>query len=182
MGSLHKINARLKSINFSMRSVILGIIFLFLVVVLWLIYQRINVFPLDDYLEYWASGRIILAGGNPYDADQMLRIEQLAGWPVNEALMMLNPPWVLPYTMFLGLFSHPLSRFITFLVQIAIVCWCAVNLWKAYGGNKEKEWIAWLVVLTFGPILHAVKSGQITVLVLFGCVGFLILIHKEMDF
>jgi len=153
-----------------------------LVVVLWLIYQRINVFPLDDYLEYWASGRIILAGGNPYAADQMLRIEQPAGWPLDEALMMLNPPWVLPYTIFLGLFSHPLSRFITFLVQIAIVCWCAVNLWKIYGGNKEKEWITWLVVLTFGPILHAVKSGQITILVLLGCVGFLILIHKKMDF
>jgi hypothetical protein len=84
--------------------------------------------------------------------------------------------------MFFGIFSHSLSRFICFFLQVAIVCWSAVGLWRTYGGQNKDEWIACLVMLTFGPVLHAIKSGQITILVLIGCVGFLIMINNKKDF
>ena len=35
-----------------------------------------HVWPPDDYVEYWAAGRLNLTGGNPYSADELLPLEQ----------------------------------------------------------------------------------------------------------
>lgn len=163
------------------RNLFLLLIFAVLLAILWVIYTHIKVFPLDDFVEYWASGRLNLTGGNPYNADQMLTLEQSVGWE-NEALMMLNPPWILPFAMFFGIFSYPLSRFLCFLVQIGIVGLCSSLLWKFYNGNKHTEWMSWIALLSFGPMLRALKSGQVTILVLLGSVGFLYFINKKSDF
>lgn len=165
-----------------MKKIILVLATVLLLIVLWVIFTRINVFPMADFLEYWASGRLNLTGGNPYDAGQMLNIEKPTGWMEADALMMLNPPWVLPYGMFFGLFEYPFSRFLGFIIHLGIVFTSSVFLWRHYQGSKQGEWKAWLIVLTFAPMLHALKSGQVTILVFLGAVGFLYLIHRKLDF
>jgi hypothetical protein len=164
------------------RNTFLLLITFALLAILWVVYSRIIVFPLQDFLEYWASGRLNIIGGNPYDPNQMMNLEQSVGWNIDNALMMLNPPWVLPYAMFFGIFSYQISRFLGFLIQIAMVCTSSILLWEIYSEKKHNEWIAWLVVLTFGPILQSLKSGQVTILVLMGTVGFLYFIVKKSDF
>jgi hypothetical protein len=164
------------------KNLFLLIIIAILISILWTIYSRTNIFPKDDFIEYWASGRINLTGGNPYDPIQMHAIEQSAGWTENEALMMLNPPWTLLYAMFLGIFSYPISRFLCFIIQLITICICTTLLWQIYTGEKRNEWISWLAALTFAPVLHALKSGQATVLILLGSVGFLYYQNKKSDF
>jgi hypothetical protein len=149
---------------------------------LWVLHTHLNVFPPDDFIEYWSAGRLNITGGNPYDDVQMLAIEKTAGWPRNDALMMLNPPWTLSIAMFIGIFNYTLSRYIWFILGTAVVGWCAVLLWKLYHGNKNYPWAGILVLFTFGPILHALKSGQITLLVLLGVVGFLYFYQRKADF
>ncbi len=85
------------------RNIFLLLIIIVLVAILWVIYSRIIVFPLQDFLEYWASGRLNITGGNPYDPNQMMTLEQTVGWNLDNALMMLNPPWVLSYAMLVGI-------------------------------------------------------------------------------
>jgi hypothetical protein len=121
-------------------------------------------------------------GGNPYDADQMLTMEHTVGWNGTEAIMVLNPPWILSLTMFFGIFSYPFSRFLWFLIQICIICLCSILLWKTYNGNKRYEWISWVALFSFGPMLQTLKVGQVTILVLLGSVGFLYFINKKSDF
>lgn len=164
------------------RNIILVLILFALIAILWVIYSHIIVFPLADFLEYWAAGRLNFTGGNPYDPAQMMSLEQSVGWNYDHPLMMLNPPWIFALGMFFGVFSYPVSRFIGFLFQISIVCTCAFLLWRIYHGKKKNEWIGWVVVLTFGPILQSLKSGQATLLVLVGIVGFLYFIEKKSDY
>jgi hypothetical protein len=121
-------------------------------------------------------------GGNPYDADQMLTMEHTVGWNGTEAIMVLNPPWILSLTMFFGIFSYPFSRFLWFLIQICIIGLCSILLWKTYNGNKRYEWISWVALFSFGPMLQTLKVGQVTILVLLGSVGFLYFINKKSDF
>jgi hypothetical protein len=52
----------------------------------------------DDYVEYWAAGRLNLNGSNPYAADQLLPLERAAGRKT-EVLLMWNPPWTLALAM-----------------------------------------------------------------------------------
>jgi hypothetical protein len=164
------------------RNLLLILVFAVLLVILWIIYININVFPMADFAEYWASGRLNLTGGNPYAPGQMLVLEKTVGWNENEALMMLNPPWTLSYVMLFGLLDYSFSRFLCFLIQIGIVFLCSILLWEIYQGDKKNQWIAWVVILTFGPILHALRSGQVTILVLLGSVGFLYYINRKSDF
>jgi hypothetical protein len=176
------LNKWFKSDGRLIKNLFLLIIIAILLSILWIIYSKSNIFPKDDFIEYWSSGRINLTGGNPYDPIQMYTIEQSAGWTENEALMMLNPPWTILFAMFLGIFSYPVSRFLCFIVQLIIICMCTTVLWRIYSGEKRNEWISWIAALSFAPVLHALKSGQATVLILLGCVGFLYYLNKKSDF
>ena len=62
----------------------------------------------DDYVEYWAAGRLNLSGADPYAGDQLLPLERAAGRKT-EVLMMWNPPWTLALAMPLALFSYPIA-------------------------------------------------------------------------
>ena len=33
----------------------------------------------DDYVEYWAAGRLYITGGNPYNPDELLPLQNQAG-------------------------------------------------------------------------------------------------------
>ena len=144
------------------------LLFALLISSLWLLSKRLNVFPMHDFVEYWASGRLNFSGGDPYDADQMYKLEQSVGWNEKEVLMMWNPPWTLTFWMAFGLLDYSFSRLMWFLVQLCVIFFCAIVLWRTFGGEKRYEWIAWIAVLGFGPILHTLKLGQVTVLELLG--------------
>src|SRR4051812_35256377 len=51
--------------------------------------------PMQDYVEYWAAGRLLAEGKNPYDTEAVRALEREAGRD-EDAILMWNPPWVLP--------------------------------------------------------------------------------------
>ncbi len=165
-----------------MKKVALILLIVILVGALWLLSNKLNVFPMHDFVEYWASGRLNFTGGDPYNSNQMIKLEQSVGWNENEVLMMWTPPWSLPFGMLFGLFSYSFSRMLWFLIQIFIFFACAIVLWRTYGGEKRHEWMAWIAMLGFGPVLQTLKLGQVTVLVLLGSVGFLYFLQKDQDY
>jgi hypothetical protein len=146
-----------------------------------------SVLPTLDYVEYWAAGRLCLAGENPYSWDAMLALEKSVGMKPNKSpdtgeetpLMMFNPPWTLVFVMPLALPSFALSRLLAFVLGIAMCVLCADAIWKKYGGASERRWLAWLVGLSFVPTLQVLQMGQIGPLLLLGLVGFLYCIDES---
>ncbi len=149
---------------------------------LWVLHTRLNVFPPDDFVEYWSAGRLTITGGNPYDVVQMLSLEKSAGWPRDDALMMLNPPWALAIAMLIGIFNYTLSRYLWFILGTAAIGFCSIILWRLYQGDEKRQWVALAVLFSFGPALHALKSGQISLLILVGIAGFLYFYKKGFEF
>lgn len=128
----------------------------------------------DDTVEYWAAGRLNAAGQNPYDPDRLLALEWEAGRPLEDPLMMWNPPWLLALVMPLGLLPYPLARVLWFLLHLGIVFFASVWLGKQRGTPPlAHQGLAILFGLSFGPTLHALKAGQVTPLMLVSLVGFL---------
>jgi len=121
---------------------------------------------LDDFVEYWAAGRLTLTGGNPYDPEQMLRLERAAGRPLEEAVMLWTPPWVLPLLVPFGALPYPLARSLWFLLQLAALAWSGTQLSRSLHVRPARPWGVWALVFTFAPALHALKAGQITPLML----------------
>src|SRR5713226_8770855 len=64
-----------------------------------------SIMPPDDFVEYWAAGRLNAHGQNPYEGEYLLPLEREAGrqtFPVDSsgreaAVMMWNPPWTLTF-------------------------------------------------------------------------------------
>jgi hypothetical protein len=129
--------------------------------------------PLEDFAEYWAAGRLNAAGRNPYDPDAMLREQQQIGWRQPNPVMMYNPPWTLALAMPLGLPEFHVARSIWLPTQILITLWCASRLWMIYGGAPRQLARVYGVALLWMPTLVALRFGQFSSFLLLGLVGFL---------
>jgi hypothetical protein len=139
--------------------------------------------PIDDYVQYWASGRLNATGGNPYSPQELLALEkaiglaeavqEAAGLRADEPIMMWNPPWTLSVTMPFALLDFPASRTLWFVAEFLIIVTCADWLWCIYEGPRRLRWLAWLLAITFYPTLVVILQGQISPFVLLGMVGFL---------
>lgn len=132
-----------------------------------------EVLGLEDFIRYWAAGRLLAQGENPYSPALILQQEKQAGWPIERAVLMWNPPWTLPFVVPFGLLPFPLSRLLALLFQLGLLLACADWLWHYYGGPESHRWVAWLACLTFFPGLVMVRMGQVSLLLLLGVVGFL---------
>ena len=134
---------------------------------------RQGVLPPNDFTVYWAASRLAINGGNPYDAAQLLRVEQAVGWPEPEPGMMWNPPWTLAIIMPFGLLRYPVGCLLWVAMMMGGLTACIVWLWTYYGGLSGRRWQAILIGFTFAPVLIALKLVQISPLMVVGVVVFL---------
>jgi hypothetical protein len=132
----------------------------------------------DDYVEYWAAGRLNLSGANPYSPEELTLLENQAGRFFQVPVMMWNPPYTLVIAMPLALLPYPISRMIWLILNIALLLLSADWAWRAFGGPQRYRWLAWLLCLAFAPSLNALGSGQIAILLFVGAAGFLYY-HRE---
>jgi len=133
-----------------------------------------SIFPPDDFVEYWAAGRLNAFGLNPYDGTLLLPLERDAGRDTDEPIMMWNPPWTLSLAMPIGLLKARAAQLLWLVVSLALVVGCSDRLWALYGGPAGRRWVAWLLSLTFLPTLLVLQAGQIGPFILLGVAAFLL--------
>ena len=137
--------------------------------------------PLEDFVEYWAAGRLNAAGVNPYDPTALLHEQAQVGWSDRTPDMMYNPPWALAIAMPIGALDFQAARSIWLSVQILITLWCASQLWTLYGGASNRSTLAWSLALLWFPTMVAGRLGQISTVILLGLVGFLVCVSARRD-
>ena len=134
--------------------------------------------PTNDFLEYWAAARLLLARQNPYSQTAMYAEEKRAGLNSEKPLMMWNPPWVMPFVAPFGALHLHTARGLLFLLAFVVVFGCADWLWRFYGGASNRAWVIWLLTFSFAPVIVSLSSGQFSPLVLLGVVAFLRFSHR----
>ncbi|MCC7352527.1 MAG: DUF2029 domain-containing protein [Anaerolineae bacterium] len=129
----------------------------------------------DDFIQYWAAGRLVLIGGNPYlPADeQLLSVPEAVDWLRVERVITYLPPWALSSFVPIGFVSFSTARFIWLLVSLGLILVCGDCLWHLYGGPARYKWLAPCLCATFFPAVSAWRNGQIGPLILAGVVAFL---------
>ena len=78
----------------------------------------------DDFVEYWAAGKLNLTGGDPYDPEQLHPLELQTGVIEGEAVMMWNPPWMLIIAMPFGSLGYAFSRTFWMVLNIILIFIC----------------------------------------------------------
>jgi hypothetical protein len=132
----------------------------------------------DDFVEYWAAGRLNAEGHNPYDPAELLPLERAAGRPTEVAVMMWNPPWTLALAMPFGMVPYPIARALWFLTMFLILAKSFEQIGRALHPGRNPLWF-WLLGFAFEPPLEGLRTGQISPLLLAGAVGVWTLIYQR---
>ena len=127
----------------------------------------------NDFVEYWAAGSLILAGQNPYDPGLMFELERSVGYRGERALMMLNPPPVLTIVMPFALLPYRQASVLWLVFNVAALLWSCSMMWDLAGAPRHKRWVSYACGVVFVPTLLALLLGQISILLLLGIVLFL---------
>ena len=135
--------------------------------------------PLYDFIEYWAAGRLLIQGENPYSPQGMLAIQRIIGWTDARPIMMWNPPWSLLFVLPFAVLPYWPGRALWFLFHLSITIASAGWLWRYYGGPDNRKWIAWLAAIVFLPVPTAMYLGQISPLILAGIALFLWAVDRQ---
>ncbi len=138
--------------------------------------------PVSDFGEYWAAGRVMISGGNPYDAGSLQRTQLEIGLNDSQPIMMYNPPWILALAMPAAVLPFHIARSIWLPLEILIVMWSVSRLWVIYGGAADRTINACYLGLAWMPTLICLSLGQVSALVLLGLVAFVWFIGKRWDF
>jgi hypothetical protein len=133
-----------------------------------------------DFYEYWAAGRLLAEGRNPYDLEAMEELQREAG-RAEDPILMWNPPWALPLVLPLGLLDLRTAHLVWLVFHLVVLIVGADLTWHLYGGPPERRWVALLLAATFVPTWMALIAGQISPLLLLGAVGFLWCIQRGWD-
>lgn len=124
-----------------------------------------------DFISYWAAGRLIDHGQNPYDFQAVKALEVSAGRDPSDAMfMMRNPPDALFLALPLG-FAEPKTDMIAWLfVMIGILLAAVFMIWRL---NDRPDNRIHLLGFAFAPVLICLMNGQVGIVLLLGVVLFL---------
>lgn len=124
-----------------------------------------------DFVEYWASGQLLIHHANPYDAAALEKLEHSAGFPDGApTLIMGNPPSAMLLVLPLGMVNAIPGEWLWLMLQLASLA-ASVHLVRQTLGLPRGP--LQLLVFGFAPVLSCLLAGQISVFLLLGLVLFL---------
>ena len=133
-----------------------------------------SILPPDDFVEYWAAGRLNLCGEDPYLGDNLTPLELSAGRSTHLPVMMWNPPWTLALAMPLGSMRPRPAQLAWLFANLGLVAASALMVWRHYGGPPVRRTLAVGLALVFMPTTQLASSGQIGGFMLFGAAAFIV--------
>jgi len=137
---------------------------------------------LHDFITYWASGHLFLAGGEPYSGPAIFALERAQGWDLPQPMVLLCPPWTLPAVALMALLPFRLAQMSWYAASLLLNALSSLGLWTYFGGARKQFWIPLLIALTFIPMGGAEVMGQITPLILLCLTGFLLALKSKRHF
>ncbi len=136
-----------------------------------------------DYIQYWASGKLLIRGDNPYSWDLIKNIKIGVGHinPIDDITpsMFRYPPWSLIFVIPIGYMEYPISRVVWLLSNILIIFVSSILLWKVFGGKEKYRWLAVLIAFILAPTIFVLGIGHFTTLHLLGVTLFLYFINNH---
>src|SRR5689334_13988397 len=73
-------------------------------------------FGTRDFIQYWSAFQLWQSGANPFDALQVLRLQERTAFPGPIPVLMWNPPWLLT------ILSPILNRSFQSAAQLWVIC------------------------------------------------------------
>lgn len=119
----------------------------------------------NDFVEYWAAGKLFVHGENPYSGPLVLAIEKSRGFTPADPLIMLNPPWIMPLVAPLG-FLPANTALVLWILACAGCIAASIVLLDLPAKNRGPAFL-------FAPVLGTFMMQQSSPFLLLGLALFL---------
>jgi hypothetical protein len=126
-----------------------------------------------DSIAYWAAGRLLLDGQDPYDSNAVLGLETQQGYTDAKPLVLRTPPWSLFLVLPLGLMSAFWAWLAWVGFSLAAFVFSLHLCWKIYGSDARPPRFFWLLGYLFAPVPACLVAGQMGMVLLLGIMLFL---------
>ena len=126
-----------------------------------------------DFGVYWGAAAANARGDNPYTAASAVSVQKSID-PDCLPVRANSGPWTLAVLTPLTPFAYGPARLAWFLLEAAALVWCGGAVWSLYGGDPRRAAVGWLLAVSGYAGLQALTLGQLSPLVLLGCVGFVL--------
>lgn len=123
-----------------------------------------------DFIGYWAAGRQLVRGLNPYDPAGVLSAERSAGYTGQRPNIILNAPNAFPAVLGLGLVSAQIADLIWLASLVAVLIISVRFLREIFGEPDDR---LYLISYFFPPVVACIMAGQLGLFLLLGFVLFL---------
>lgn len=131
-----------------------------------------------DFVEYWAAGKLLDSGQNPYDPPSILRLERQAGSTRAEAQVSFSPPVALLFALPLGYMNARWGA-VFWMLAIVLSLVASIQILKSLYQSQDDK-IHQLGYL-FAPVFACLMVGQLDIFFLLVLALFLKL-HAERPF
>jgi Glycosyltransferase family 87 len=126
-----------------------------------------------DSIQYWATGKLLVRGENPYSVRNVEVLETSEGYSSDRPLMFRCPPWALWIVVLPGL----LSAYWAWVLWLAILLLSLIVsmrlIWRMYGQGPNPADAFLVAGYLFSPVPACLVAGQVGLLLLLGIVVFL---------
>ena len=122
-----------------------------------------------DFAQYWSAAKLILAGQNPYDTQNIFNLEQTItslSAPIQSPVIMWNPPLVILFIIWLGFFNFSTASTLWFVLSCIGIA-SSIYIILSTQEIKINTKIV-LAIVSFQSIMTMFFWGQITFIPLFG--------------
>ncbi len=141
----------------------------------------------QDFVRYWSASRLLISGGNPYDARSLLTLQKANSPKLkfydNDVVETWNPPWLLLVMAPLGILPFDLAVRLWIFLSIFLLVMALFLTWRMAMGSKYQSLFILVLCVDFlsGNTLDMIKLGQISSLILISVILGVFLIQKEKD-
>jgi len=124
-----------------------------------------------DFIGYWSAGQQIVHGANPYDPEEVLRLEKAVGLGDLQIKITPSPPVGLAVVIPLGFLGAKAG--LVFWMMAQFVC-LSLALWAVWCLAGRPPSRLHLLGYLFAPALACIMAGQLGTFFLLGLVFFLL--------
>lgn len=135
-----------------------------------------------DYIAYWSAYQIAHDGGDPYDTENLLKVQQAIGSPNAFPQQYWNPPWTLTLLSPVLQLPFNFSVSIWFLLNLLLMLLLTVMSWKLSTSAPLRPGPCFLSGALFVPVWFCLQGGQLSLLIAVGIIGAIFALSKKQDF
>jgi Glycosyltransferase family 87 len=127
-----------------------------------------------DSIQYWAAGKLLIHGDNPYDVKSTVELEWQQGYAQERPVLVRTPPWSLFLFLPLGLVNAFWGWLLWMAVLVASLILAMRLSWKMFGKGENTRSVFLFAGYLFAPVLACLEAAQIGFVLLIGIVVFMV--------